>query len=609
MVGGPQAFGAGGWIGSPVAEVLPVDLDPPQKKQLPKGALVLIMHACEMPQGNYWGKKVALAAVQTLSRLDLAGILAYDWQGQNDWIYPLSEVGDKKAVTAAIKNMVMGDMPSLQDHLQKAYDKLRDCDAAQKHVIVISDGDPQPPTTQLLNQCRQAQITVTGVAIFPHSPADKQNLLRVARLTGGRYYDVSDPQKLPQIFVKEAQVVRRSMIIVVRRSMIIEETFSPSPAFSLSETIRGLSLPLPNLDGYVLTGPKGGLAQVVLASSQGDPILATCQAGLGRCAAFTSSVDSRWAAQWLGWPGFERFWEQTVRWAAKPAQSSDCEVFTDVQGRDVTVSVEALDSEGNYLQFADIEGQVVSPDVSTRRLELTQIGPGQYRGRFQANTSGSYVINLRYRRPGEGENTRLTQATVTVPFAPEFRDLSDNAPLLKEISELSNGRVLDADPNQTELFDYEGVKLPLTHLPLTKPLMLIWLALFLLDVAARRIAIDFKAAFRRFLAFATAFGGKQRTEKTIDQLKLARQKVRDQLAARSASATASRRYRGAEKYSGEVTLAEPEQKTERRVEKPPVVKEPPAEESKVEPSHIDKLLKAKRKAADRRRAGGTENHK
>ena len=67
MVGGPESFGAGGWIGSPVAEILPVDLDPPQKKQLPKGALVLIMHACEMPQGNFWGQRVAIAAVNACS--------------------------------------------------------------------------------------------------------------------------------------------------------------------------------------------------------------------------------------------------------------------------------------------------------------------------------------------------------------------------------------------------------------------------------------------------------------------------------------------------------------------------------------------------------------
>jgi Mg-chelatase subunit ChlD len=204
MVGGPGAFGAGGWIGSPVA---------------------------------------------------------YNWQGGDDWVYPLSAVGDKKAVISAIEQMQMGDMPSLHAHLQQAYNKLKDCDAAQKHVIIISDGDPAPPTAQLLNQYKQAGITCSGVVVFPHSPADKQSLMRVAQMTGGRFHDVKDPEQLPQIFIKEAQVVRRALII--------EETFSPQITYSLSEIMRGLSAGLPNLDGYVLAGPKGGLSQVVLASQLG----------------------------------------------------------------------------------------------------------------------------------------------------------------------------------------------------------------------------------------------------------------------------------------------------------------------------------------------------
>ncbi|MCZ6612910.1 MAG: VWA domain-containing protein, partial [Planctomycetota bacterium] len=54
MLGGPQSFGAGGWIDSEVAKVLPVKLDPPQTRQMVKGALALIMHSTEMPQGNFW---------------------------------------------------------------------------------------------------------------------------------------------------------------------------------------------------------------------------------------------------------------------------------------------------------------------------------------------------------------------------------------------------------------------------------------------------------------------------------------------------------------------------------------------------------------------------
>lgn len=599
MVGGARSFGAGGWIGSPLAEILPVDLDPPQKKQLPKGALVLIMHACEMPQGNYWGQMVAIAAVKTLSRLDLVGILAYNWQGPDDWVFPLSPASDKEGVISAIKQMQMGDMPSLHAHLQTAYNALKDSNTAQKHVIVISDGDPQPPTDQLLSQCRQARITCSGVAVFPHSPADVQSLQRVAQATGGRFYDVKDPRQLPQIFIKEAQVVRRALII--------EETFSPQITYSLSETMKGLPAVLPNLNGYVVTGPKGGLNQVVLASHQADPILATCQSGLGRCVAFTSAVDSRWAANWLQWGGFERFWEQTVRWAAKPSQSADCEVFADVQGRQVTISVEAIDEEGKFIQFANIEGQIIAPDVSTNAIELTQIGPGQYQGQFQASASGSYIVNLRYRKFGEDTVTRLSQTTVTIPFAPEFRDITDNAPLLAQVSEISGGRILSSDPNQANLFDYTGLKFPETEMPLLRPLMFIWLALFLLDVAVRRVVLDFRAMARRVASFVRLSRAERQVDQTLERLRLSRQKLRDQLFARKADASASKRYEASEKYEGDLPMAQAK-KAEPEPEKKPEKPVPEKADTDEDVSHIQRLLKAKRKTTDRNHNDKTSNN-
>ncbi len=600
MIGGAESFGAGGWIGSPVAEILPVDLDPPQKKQLPKGALVLIMHACEFPQGNYWGKQMALAAVKTLSRLDLIGVLAYNWQGggTGDWVFPLALAGDKKAVISAITTMTMGDMPSLHDHLQQAYDALKDCNAGQKHVIVISDGDPRAPTTQLLNQCKQAGITCTGIGINPHSPKDVQSLQRVAQLTDGRFYNVTDPQQLPQIFIKEAQVVRRALIL--------EETFTPQIQYSLSEIVQGLSSALPQLDGYVVTGPKGGLNQVVLASHQADPILATCQAGLGRCVAFTSSIDSQWAAKWLQWPGFDGFWEQTIRWAGKPAQSSDCEVSADIQGRQVTVNVEAIDSEGKFMQFADIDGQVIAPDVSSNSLELTQIGPGQYQGQFQAGPSGSYIVNLRYKKGGGDNKTHFTHTTVTIPFAPEFRDLTDNAPLLAEVSKITGGRILGSDPNQANLFYYEGLKFPQTHMPLLRPLMFVWLVLFLLDVATRRVILDVRAMARRAASVVRLRKAERKPDKTLARLQARRHKLRDQLDARKAAAIASKRYQASEEYEGELPVADtarpPRPQPRKEVEKPAPAKAEPGEGI----AHIQRLLKAKRKVADQDQGDRTE---
>ncbi|MCL5279340.1 MAG: VWA domain-containing protein, partial [Planctomycetes bacterium] len=588
MTGGPNAFGAGGWIGSPVAQILPVDLDPPQKKQLPKGALVLIMHACEMPDGNYWGKKVAAAAVGTLSRLDLVGILSYDWTNVGQWVSPLAEVGDKDKVIARIEQMQMGDMPSLHDHLQEAYKALVKCNAAQKHVIVISDGDPAAPSPQLLTELAAARITCTGVCIWPHSAASKGSLQQMAIATGGRHYDVTDASTLPQIFIKEAQVVRRSLII--------EEPFAPQIAFGLSEILKGLTPPLPNLDGYVLTGPKGGLSQLVLATHQADPLLATCQSGLGRCVVFTSSADSRWASKWLSWGDFAGFWEQVVRWAGRPAQSTECEISTDVEGQEATVNVEALDAQGKSLQLAAIQGQVLTPEMKGEPLQLTQTGPGQYSGRFKAPVSGSYIVNLHYRK-GEAEGAaQLANAIVTIPFAPEFRDLSDNTPLLREVSRITGGRVLSlaSDPNQANLYDYAGLTFPQTHLPLLRPLMLAWLVVFLLDVAVRRVVLDVRAMLRRVRGWLTRTVRREE-DQTISRLQARRQKLREQWSAKTAEAVVSKHYEGAEKYQGELLTAEP--KRESQVPKKEEVKPPESHKKPTEATYIDQLLQAKRRKA------------
>jgi Ca-activated chloride channel homolog len=460
--------------------------------------------------------------------------------------------------------------------------------------VVISDGDPQPPTTSLLNQMKADGITYSGVAVFPHNPGDSQNLQRIAQLTGGRFYDVSDPQKLPQIFIKEAQTVRRALII--------EETFTPTVTWSLSEVVKGLGA-VPPLDGYVLTGPKEGLSQVVLTSGQGDPVLATCQSGLGRCLAFTSSIDSRWASNWLAWPGDNRFWEQAVRWTAKPAQPSDCEVMVDVQGRQVDLTVDAVDEKGAFVQFSSIDAQLIGPDMSSSALSLSQAGPGEYRARFEAPDSGSYIVNLRYRKPGADTKTFVTQTPVTVPFSPEFRDLSDNAGLLMEASSISGGRVLSSDPNAADLYTRAGLKLPQTQLPTSKPLMILWLALLLLDVAVRRVAVDWRALARR-IRDVLLWRPARKSDETIDRLKVARNKVRDKLAGRGVQA-AGRHYEASSDYAAPMPTAD----IAKPAEQPPVPKvEVPAAPVE-DKSHIQQLLKAKRKAAENRKDNEKEEGK
>ena len=71
MLGGRDSFGAGGWMNTPVEKALPVDMQIKALKVQGMGAMVMIMHASEIAEGNYWQKVVAKAALNALSQLRL----------------------------------------------------------------------------------------------------------------------------------------------------------------------------------------------------------------------------------------------------------------------------------------------------------------------------------------------------------------------------------------------------------------------------------------------------------------------------------------------------------------------------------------------------------
>ena len=383
----------------------------------------------------------------------------------------------------------------------------------------------------------------------------------------------------------------------------MEDTFFPQIHFGLNEILKGIPGEMPALDGFVRTGPKGGMAQLILTSNDQDPILAVTQSGLGRSVAFTSTADGRWAGEWLGWENFGQFWEQVVRWVSKPAQASDCEVFADVKGRDVTITVETIGGEGEFVQLTNILGQTIAPDMTSDPMSLVQVGPGRYRGQFKAQQSGSYIVNLQYSKPGMPDKTLSVQSAVTVPFAPEYRDLTDNSALLSEVSRITGGRVIESPAEQANLFERSDLKFPETPLPLMEYLMLIWLGLFLLDVAVRRIAWDVRASARALVKVMENLGKGRATDPTLERLKQTRQQLRDQWARQAPEVSVSRRYESGAKAGGDdlplakTTPPKPTTPAAPTVAKKAdgMVKPADKEAKKVkDASHIEQLLKAKR---------------
>jgi hypothetical protein len=114
MIGGEDSFGAGGYQGTPAERLLPVDMEIKQRKVLPNGALAMVVHSCELSNGNFWANQVIQQAIRILSPRDYAGVLYFDYSGQDKWLFPLTLVSQRQMMVSRLNNFNPGDMPSFE---------------------------------------------------------------------------------------------------------------------------------------------------------------------------------------------------------------------------------------------------------------------------------------------------------------------------------------------------------------------------------------------------------------------------------------------------------------------------------------------------------------
>ncbi|MFN9984680.1 MAG: VWA domain-containing protein, partial [Pirellula sp.] len=255
MLGGPEAFGAGGWTNTKIEAAMPVNFAIKNSKVNAVGALAMVMHASEMPEGNYWQKVIGKSALDALGPQDYCGVVQYDMSGDK-WLWGessngLAKVGEnKQMMRSRINRMVPGDMPDFDSSLKLAIKSLKKNDASVKHMIVISDGDPTPASNGVLADYVNSKIKISTVAVGAHGSVGTAELKRIANRTGGNYYVVTNAGALPKIFMREA---RR-----VAKPLVFEPPGGVSPIIQMPshEVMSGIRGPLPTLRGFVLTERK-----------------------------------------------------------------------------------------------------------------------------------------------------------------------------------------------------------------------------------------------------------------------------------------------------------------------------------------------------------------
>ncbi|MEK7277142.1 MAG: glutamine amidotransferase, partial [Chloroflexota bacterium] len=334
------------------------------------------------------------------------------------------------------------------------------------------------------------KITVSTVAIGRDS--DTARLQQLATLGDGRYHFADTPSSIPEIFTEETTLATRAYII--------EEPFFPSQ-ISPSPILEGIT-EAPQILGYVGTTAKDTAQTILisnLADGSRDPILAAWQYGLGKAVAWTSDTTGRWGTHWVSWSGFPTFIAQAVRFTINESVQSDITADVKLNGETATLSADAYDNNGDFINNLSLLANVVAPDGSTQTVRMTQTASGRYEAAFTPTLPGAYLIRV---AGPEGANTSVGETSGWVlSYSPEYKTLEADPDALARLAALADGRLISEPP---DAFDHSLIARRVTR-PTWPFLLTLAVLLLPFDIAVRRLTVsryDIQRAMTRLREYA-----------------------------------------------------------------------------------------------------------
>jgi Mg-chelatase subunit ChlD/uncharacterized membrane protein len=478
VVGGKSSYGLGDYVGNSLEDILPVSSEAPLSRDRGDMALVLVVDKSgSMDDDTNGVTKIAMAreaAIQATSVLkpnDQIAVIAFDTEPT--FIVPPQRVGNNlNGIRSQLSALQASGGTDIYTALQTAYNTMLGMKATTKHITLLTDGQSwKGPYKELIQKMNDAKITLSTIAVG--SDADQQWLSEMASLGQGRYYFSERFTDIPKIVYREVAAATR---VAEVNGQVNPQFVAPSPI------LRGMNRnDMPSLSGYVATKPKDA-ATVVLKSSEGDPLLAQWQYGLGRVVAWTSDAQGIWSAQWLSQPTFSRVFDQAVRWTMAPPINHALQITTQVDGGHVTITANSVDQNGRFVDLADTAAEIQGPDGQQQTVQLPQTAPGRYQATLPATNPGVYRVEVQQSKDGRTLSTET--AGYAVPPSPEYRGLGSNDALLKELAAMTGG---SSTHNPADAFSRVGMPSSPGWEPLWPYLLAAALLLLPVEIALRRI--------------------------------------------------------------------------------------------------------------------------
>jgi len=416
VAGGERTFGLGGYAGTPLETLSAVALDTEARRDRASIAMLLAIDKSGSMAGAKLehAKEAAIATAELLPRDALLGVLGFD--AMPETIVSLAPVSSLPTFARKVATLSAGGGTALFPALDAAYAALTGVRARVKHVVVLTDGQTQEESlTEIARSMRADGITISTIGLGEQ--VNRGLLSELARLGQGRAYQTRDAAKVPRLFSTETAVVSRSLTVerAVRAKRLGDADF-----------LRGVEFErAPPLRGYVSTRARRAPAELLLATSSDEPLLARMRVGRGWALAWTSDLKPRWAADWFRFRGFSRLVAQLVREHMRTDMPDALTLDAQVDGDQLRATIDVLDAHGRFVNGLTGQLEIAAEGALVQTVELLQRAPGRYQADTHLTGLGTFGLRARLTAPpgrdGEVAPAHTASAQVAHPFPAEYR--------------------------------------------------------------------------------------------------------------------------------------------------------------------------------------------
>jgi hypothetical protein len=219
---------------------------------------------------------------------------------------------------------------------------------------------------------------------------------------------------------------------------------------------------------------------VILQSEEGDPILSAWQYGLGRTIAWNTDATNQWTANWASWDNYVQLWDNMINYVVSNTNVDGDSLEVVQEGNSAVITY----TTDEYDQNTSVKAICTDTEGNTQEITLDPVAPGEYQASMSMEELGIYTISLQNYNGEEIQRSMITAAAMQ--YSPEYRfDLVSDG-LDSFVAQVNGQYITYLD----SVFD-ENMESVRARANLAIPLLLAALILFMLDVIARRMNLDY----------------------------------------------------------------------------------------------------------------------